>query len=137
MRVSTAILCDFAEVREGLLFVVAGGVTRLFREEWPGPMNVCLALIAELDRTERERPHELDVEIIDADGVSVARIRGGFQQGPGPDTDIHEITFFPFTFDLRQVGIAHPGWYSIGIQIDEGHMHTLRFRAGPPPVQQP
>ena len=40
MTISTAILCDFAEVRDNLLFVVAGGVTRLFRAEWPGPMNV-------------------------------------------------------------------------------------------------
>lgn len=134
MRVNSAILCDFAEVRDNLLFVVGGGITRLFRPEWPGPMNVSLALMVELERNDRERPHELDVQIIDEDGNPVARIQGAFQQGPGPDTDFHEITFFPFTFDLRQVGIAHAGWHSVEISIDGRQEQTLRFRAGAPPT---
>ena len=137
MKISTAILCDFAEVRDNLLFVVAGGVTRLFRAEWPGPMNVCLAMMVELDRTERETPHELDVQVIDEDGRPVARIQGAFQQGAGPDVDFHEITFFPFTFDLRQVGILHVGWHSIEISIDSKPHHTLRFRTGTPPLPAP
>lgn len=134
MKISTAILCDFAEVRDNLLFVVAGGITRLFRADWPGPMNVCLALMVELDWTERETPHELDVQVITEDGKPVARIQGAFQQGTGPDTDVHEITFFPFTFDLRQVVIEHVGWHSIEISIDSTPHHTLRFRTGTPPV---
>lgn len=133
MRVNSAILCNYAEVRENLLYVVAGGITRLYRADWPGPMNVCLALVVELDRNERERPHELDVQVIDEDGVLGARIRGAFQQSVGPDTDIHEITFFPFTFDLRQVAITHAGWHSVEIRIDDQPGQTLRFRAGPPP----
>lgn len=134
MRVNSAILCDFAEVREGLLFVVAGGVTRLFRPAWPGPMNVCLALVVELDRLEWDRPHELDVHVIDEDGGQIARIQGAFQQSPGPDVDFHEITFFPFVFDLRPVTVQHAGWHSIEISIDSQSQQTLRFRAGSPPT---
>jgi hypothetical protein len=118
VRVNTAILCDFAEVRENLLFIMAGGITRLWRAEWPGAMNVCLALVVELEHGDRERPHELDVQIIDADGALQARIQGGFQQAAGPDTDIHETTFFPFVFDLRPVGLPHAGWYTIMINLD-------------------
>ena len=134
MRVNSAILCNFADVRDNLLFVMGGGITRLYRPEWPGPINICLALIVELDRNERDRPHELDVQIIDEDGQLAARIRGAFQQGPGPDTDIHEITFFPFVFDLRPVNIGHAGWHSVEIAIDGKSEATVRFRAGPLPT---
>ena len=92
-------------------------------------MNTCLAIVLELDRNERDRLHELDVQIIDADGILIARIQGAFQQTAGPEVDIHEITFFPFTFDLRQVVIPHAGWYSIGISIDGEAAQTVRFRA--------
>ncbi len=137
MQVNSAILCDFAEVRENLLFVVAGGVTRLWRTDHPAAMGVCLALVLELHRMERDRPHELEVDVIDADGATVAKIQGGFQQATGPDTEVTETTFFPFTFDLRAVGILHPGWHSIEISVDGHHERSLRFRVGPPPGQTP
>lgn len=96
-------------------------------------MGVGLAIVLELSNAERGRPHELDVRIVDADGADVARIQGGFQQTAGDDTEIHEITFFPFVADLRPVALPHPGWYQIDIEIDGRQEQQVRFRANPPP----
>ena len=35
MELTTALLCDHVQVREGLLFIVAGGITRLRRPSYP------------------------------------------------------------------------------------------------------
>ena len=43
MEVTTAMLSDFAQVREGLLFVSSGGITRCYREQLPAPLGVHLA----------------------------------------------------------------------------------------------
>jgi glutamate-5-semialdehyde dehydrogenase len=40
MDVTTAMLADFAQVREGLLFVSSGGITRCYREQLPAPLGV-------------------------------------------------------------------------------------------------
>ena len=76
MDVTTAMLADFAQVREGLLFVSSGGITRCYREQLPAPLGVHLAIVLELDRLEAERPHEVRVVVVDEDGRRARRDRG-------------------------------------------------------------
>ena len=45
MKVSVAAICDFAQVREGLLSVISAGINRLWRPQYPAPMGAMLALI--------------------------------------------------------------------------------------------
>lgn len=51
MQLASAILCDFAQVREGLLFVSGGGITRIWRETFPAAAGVSLALVFEAHPT--------------------------------------------------------------------------------------
>ena len=95
MNVGTALLCDFASVRDGLLFVVGGGVTRLWREEFPAPMGVCLALVFEVHQMEAPHPHQIDVRIVGVDGAQIARIEGAFQSTPGEDIHVTEQLLVP------------------------------------------
>ena len=39
MELTTALLCDHVQVREGLLFIVAGGITRLRRPSYPAALG--------------------------------------------------------------------------------------------------
>ena len=127
MQVAAAILCDHASVREGLLIVVGGGITRLGRNTFPAPLNLGLALLLELHQVELARPHELEVLIQDQDGGEVARIRGGFNVG---EADLHlgESLLVPMAFDLRGVGISGPGPYAVEISVDGTHHRSLAFR---------
>lgn len=44
MQLVTLMLCDHAQVREGLLFVSSGGVSHLRRDEFPAPAGIMAAL---------------------------------------------------------------------------------------------
>ncbi len=129
-------LADFAQVREGLLFVVGGGITRLYAPELPAPMNVCLVLAIELHRMEREQPHELNVQIMDEDGGQVAEIKGGFQM-QNTQAAHHETVNIPMVFDLRMVGLARYGFHVVEVSIDGHHERTLQFLLGTPPSTEP
>lgn len=48
MEIRVATICDFAQVREGLLSVLSAGVTRVWQTQYPAPLGVMVALIFEL-----------------------------------------------------------------------------------------
>lgn len=108
MEITTAMLADFAQVREGLLFVSSGGITRCYREELPAPLGVFLAVVLQLDRVEAERTHELEVILVDEDGGELARIAGEIQIGE-PQLLLNESLNLPITFDLRNIPVERFG----------------------------
>jgi hypothetical protein len=108
MEITTALLADFAQVREGLLFVSSGGITRCYREELPAPLGVFLAVVLQLDRVEAERTHEVEVMVVDEDGGELARIAGEIQLGE-PQLLLNESLNLPITFDLRNIPVERFG----------------------------
>ena len=124
MDVTTAMLADFAQVREGLLFVSSGGITRCYREQLPAPLGVHLAIVLELDRLEAERPHEVRVVVVDEDGGQLAEIAGEIQLG---DTQlmVNENLNLPITFDLRNVPVERFGAVEVRCYVAAEHRCTL------------
>ena len=55
MRIDTALLCDAATERDGLLNVLGGGITVATRPEFPAPLGMTLALVR-LSTPRRCRP---------------------------------------------------------------------------------
>lgn len=134
MKTTTALLCDFAQLRESLLFISSGGVTRIYRDQWPAPMGVYLALVFQLHRWEADRPHELRVVVQGADGASVAEVTGGFQVGKSvEDFPVGDDINVSVAMSLTQVGLPGPGQYSIEILVDAQHQQSLQFTAEKPP----
>jgi hypothetical protein len=133
VKVGTALLCDFATVRDNLLYVVGGGVTRLWRDEYPAPMGVSLALVFEVHQMEVAHPHEIDVRVVGEDGAEIARVQGGFQTDLPPEVHVGEELLVPVALDLRNAGLPARGAYSIEISVDATHQRTLQFWAQPRP----
>ena len=48
MEIRVATICDFAQVRDGLLSVISAGITRVWRSQYPAPLGVMLALVFEV-----------------------------------------------------------------------------------------
>src|SRR5207302_2267086 len=96
MQVVTALLCDYASVREGLLNILGGGVNRLWRAELPAPLNLSLALMVDLHPQEVGAPHELGITVQDDDGGRLLELTGNFQAGQNPDSAIGEHALVPF-----------------------------------------
>ena len=132
MQVTTALLCDFAQVRANMLFVLSGGITRLNRPAWPASMQCSLALMIEMHPTESARPHELEVIIQGQDGERIGEVAGAFQldvETQPLDLDVGESLHLPVALNLAGIGVPKPGPYSIELLIDGAHVRTLHFRA--------
>jgi hypothetical protein len=124
MDITTALLADFAQVREGLLFVASGGVTRCYRDQLPAPLGVFLATVLELDRIEAESVHELHVVVVDEDGQQLAEIAGEIQLGQ-TQLMINENLNVPITFDLRNVPVERFGSVEVRLYVAREHRRTL------------
>jgi hypothetical protein len=124
MDITTALLADFAQVREGLLFVASGGVTRCYRDTLPAPLGVYLATVLELDRLEAEQVHQLQVVVVDEDGQELAEIAGEIQLG-ATQLMINENLNVPITFDLRNVPVEKFGSVEIRVYVANEHRRTL------------
>ena len=124
MDITTAVLADFAQVREGLLFVSSGGVTRCYRDQLPAPLGVFLATVLELDRLEAEQIHQLQVVVVDEDGQQLAEIAGEIQLG-ATQLMINENLNVPITFDLRNVPVEKFGSVEVRLYVANEHRRTL------------
>lgn len=129
MELTTALLCDFAQIRERLLFISSGGITRVFRTEFPANLGIYLALVVELDGVEMERPHELQVRIVDQDGHEITPPARGAFQVQSADRELTERVQVPIILDFRGVNVPRPGAYDVNIYLDNDRRRTLTFWA--------
>lgn len=130
MRVDCALLCDAATVREGLLHILGGGVTRLSRPEYPSPFGVSLALRIMVHSTEIGKEHALEVLLLAEDGENIAAVSAGFQiDDPGDLAPGEEAPVaLPITFPPQAI-LPRSGGYSFEILIDGVHQSSVPFRA--------
>ena len=115
--ISAGILCDFAQVRDGVLFVASGGVTRAFRSKLPAGLGVMLGLLVELPPGDIELVHELVVAVKQNETAKdVARLVAGVQAGGDPYPG--EALIAPLALDLRSVPVEAYGSYDIRAAVD-------------------
>jgi hypothetical protein len=134
LNVAAAFLCDFAEVRERLLFALGGGITRLWRDSFPASMEASLALLLELHQMELATRHELQVVIQGEDGQRVGEVKAAFQMG-ATDVDVGENVLVPIALDLRAAQLPAAGAYAVEVVMDGTHQRTIQFKAVPRPEQ--
>jgi hypothetical protein len=129
-RVASALLCDAATVREGLLHILGGGITRLHRAEFPAPLQVALVVQVVLTPTEIQLPHDVVARIQTEDGDVVVQANGHLDAGePNPLLEPGESVLLPFVINLDNVVVPAAGGYSIEVAVDEVHQTSLTFRA--------
>lgn len=134
MRVD-ALLCDFATVREGMLHILGGGVSRVWREQFPAPLGLTLAMLLALEPAEARHPHKLRIVLQDVDGASVAELDGQFGIQAGPGSKPGEQVAMPLVLNLHTVQIPKAGEYSLEVLLDGLVVRSMPFRAAPPAEQ--
>ena len=127
IRISAALLCDAANVREGLINVISGGITRLWREELPAPMGVALALVLDIAPEECGLPHELGAVIVGPDGERLGDLRGGFQTERSDAMEAGERVLVPIVLQLQNVGVTGFGHHRVQLLIDSDEASSLDF----------
>ena len=132
MRIDCALLCDAATVREGLLHILGGGVTRLGRPDYPAPLGLVLAMRILVHPTEIDRPHHLQVQLQGADGARITAVDAQFGVGDPGQLEPGEEASLPLPLGFPDaVQLPEPGRYSFEILIDGIHQVSVPFTAIP------
>jgi uncharacterized protein DUF6941 len=134
MKVTTALLCDAATVREGLLNVLAGGVTRVNAHMYPFPYQGALAVVFTAHPTEASNEHNFQVILQSEDGQRLVELGGQMQAQPGPEFQLGEEMVIPAVLGFT-VALPAQGRYSFEVLIDGIHQVTVPFTAMPPPSE--
>jgi hypothetical protein len=116
VRLTTALLADFVDVRAGLLFVIGGGIGRIYVAGLPSQLPVGIGLILTIEAHEWSEgaPVEVPVKIkLRRDGRKVADIEAVIGGLPGVQTT---TLMLPAAFDLRRIPIKELGAYRVWIR---------------------
>lgn len=132
MKLTSAFLCAFAEVRNGLLTAVSAGVTRV-NQEYPLPLFVA-GLLLEEDGESAPRAHELTIKVHDASTtrdlgqlVSAFQRQGERLQNPGEPEVIPFVFVLPVTYPL-EINTFLPGHcYEVRVSVDGAISTDLSF----------
>ncbi|HEX9260401.1 MAG TPA: hypothetical protein VF855_12750 [Acidimicrobiales bacterium] len=128
-EISSAIVCDFAQVREGLLFISSGGITRLRRQSLPAPLGIAVAIVVELPFDEVKDNHTVTARITHvASATDVLRTEVGVQAND-PAVEPGESLYVPLVVSLHQVTVSAYGAYDIVVSVDHGVGRTLTVYA--------
>lgn len=137
-RVTAGILCDFAQVRAGMLFVSSGGVTRRMVPQVPSRLGVMLAMMVEVPATEQADSHELVVAVKKADTAEqvVRAVSGVKVRSSG--TFPGESVYVPAVADLRQLRAPAYGPYDVSMSVDDNlGPHLTLYIVKPPSKRSP
>ncbi len=130
MRIDCALLCDAATVREGLLHILGGGITRLGRPEYPSPLGTALAVRVMVHPTEADRSHQFEARLLSEDGEEVGSVQINFELSqphaalrPGEELSV------ALPLSLHALGLPRAGAYSFELLIDAVHHASVGFVA--------
>lgn len=138
MELDYALLCDAAQVSQGKTFILGGGVTILWRQQFPAPMGISLALQLTYHRSEADTDHQLRFQVMDADGNSIlpemqADLHVG---GPVPGVPSTVPLAAPIALGFPPLPVLQrPGSYSVEILLDGRHLKSLPFSVAHPPAE--
>lgn len=117
VRATTAILCDAATVREGLLHLLGGGVSALGRPSFPAPLLVDLALVLEFnDLNADTTTHLLRVDLsIPVTGVAVSSLEMTYTLDAASNHAYQEVVL---AVPISNLGVPEPGDYNVVVTCD-------------------
>lgn len=130
MKVTAILLADHATVREGLLHVLGGGITRLARDPLPGRLDVMLALMTRAnDVDDLMAGHNLEVTITESSPDDTRRIAKAVMDlgpppgpiNPGPNLQV------PVVVPLQAVPVPRTGLYVISVSLDGEDVGSYEF----------
>ena len=138
MELDYALLADAAQVSQGKTYILGGGVSILYRDQYPAPLGVALVFQLIYERTEADTDHQLRIVVMDADGNPILPdIQGEIHMGPpGENLPANVALVAPVVIGFPPLPvIQRPGPYQVQILLDGRHLKTLPFAAARSPAQ--
>lgn len=126
MRAATAMLANAAEVREGLLYVLGGGIEQLWVSELPTEVAPTVVVSVELDAADLGRSFEPHLVVVDPAGDALVDV------DMPPATPERELggddgtALFPMVFTIG-MPVARQGVHRLQLLVDGVELASLRF----------
>ena len=127
-RITTLTLCDYAQVRESLLFVASGGVSRVVIAPFPAHIRLYLALVMHVPAGLVDQAHRITARIKYPDlaelianidvAVQLDHVRGSF---PGEGVNV------PHALDMSSIPFPRPGQVDVQVSINDQPAGDLSF----------
>lgn len=129
-RLNALILCDFAQIREGLLFVQSGGLTRLVASTFPAQFGCHIAALVYLPPHEAGEAHGMVIKAKAAETATlVATVKVSMHEIPPPaGLKPGEGRQIPIVVPLSAISFPSPGEYDLHVEIDEEFAGEISFR---------
>ena len=127
-RLSTLLLSDYAQVRDRLLFVSSGGISRVVQSSFPAHPRIYLALVVHLPVNTLGHSHRTLIKLKYPDHAAVIaqiEININLDQiaGASPGEGIN----VPQAIDLAPIVFPHPGQVDVQVSIDDEPAGDLTF----------
>lgn len=131
-QLKALVLCDFAQVRDGLLFVQSGGLTRLAAPTFPAKFTCCVAALVYLPPDEAGAAHEVVMKVKSASAATViATVKVALHETqPPPGLAPGEGRQVPIVVPMAAVAFPEPGEYDLHVDVDDELAGDLSFRVG-------
>ena len=119
MRISSLLICDFAQVREGLLTICSGGISRVSVAQFPAQLSLMMASLLELGPEDIGPIHEITWRVSHVDvAETVAAGVAGVQVTEVPGAQPGELIQVPIVIDLRGLSVTASGQHDIKLSVD-------------------
>jgi hypothetical protein len=128
MRLDWAMMAEAVQIREGLAFVLAGGIDTVHAAQLPTTLTASLLVRLLLHRTESDRQHIVEARVLDEDGAQLAGMHGHFQPRVPEDLPIGWDVPLLVTFPIHGLALPAASRYSVEILGDGSHLKSLNFR---------
>jgi hypothetical protein len=115
------VICDFAQVRENLLFICSGGITRVVRPSLPAALNLYVAAHLEFGEEDMTRPHQIVLVFNHVDSArSILRTSLAVELALPPHAHPGERLVFPLVWHLPAVDSY--GQHDVAIYLNDNEV---------------
>ena len=135
-ELKSLILCDFAQIREGLLFVQSGGLTRLVAPSFPAKFACHVATLVWLPPHEAGSAHEMVMKVKAASTAKLtATVKVALHEtAPPAGLQPGEGRQVPIVVPLAAVSFPSPGEYDLQVEVDDQFAGDISFRVAERPA---
>jgi hypothetical protein len=125
-----AMLCDFANARDGLINIIGGGITTVRRTVYPDHLNAAYVALLQGTLTDFVGAPPIAVIFLDKNGSAMFRTELDPKQGEPPASDPEGAIYTaPILLDAHRVVLPEAGQYSIQLWVGDSLTNTARFLA--------
>lgn len=117
MELQSCFLCDSATIREGLLHVLGGGITRVWRPALPAPLGVAFVCLIALEPDECGQLHEVHL-LIEGPDHPLGDAMGAIEAKLPAQVEPEEKVLMPLVLPLHGFGTDSYGRHVFSLSVD-------------------